>query len=172
MPDEVTASRDAASGFGATAQTNDNAEQIADLLDQVRDLMIEDGADAATAEALTNFARPATPAFAGNLADLNRMGQIAVTGKIDTPPGEDDIETTDISDAFVEPPAPALAPAGLQTPMGQIDAEGNPVAGAEGRGAGGLSAMTKAELLDEASARGVDVSASASKAEIIAALEG
>lgn len=101
MPDQMTAAT-RASGFGATEQKTGNAEAIADLLDRVRDLMVEDGADPATAEALTNYARPNTPAVAGNLADLNRMGQVALQGKIDTPPGEADIPATDISDAFVE----------------------------------------------------------------------
>lgn len=133
MADKVTAGTkptgiDRTAGFGATEQKSDNAEQIAELLDQVRDLMVEDGADPATAEALTNYARPNTPAVAGNLADLMRMGQIAVKGEIDTPVGEDQVETSDLADAFVEPPAPDLN-TGLQTPMGQIDGEGKAVEG-------------------------------------------
>lgn len=166
---------DNAQGFGGTPQTNNNDEQISDLLDQVRDLMIEDGRDPATAEALTNYARPATPAIAGNLADLNRMGQVVVAGKIDTPPGQDDEETSNIEDAFKEPPAPPNPATGLQTPLGQVDAEGKPVGADVGEGDDGgdgdLGSMTKAELLDEAERRGVEVSSSATKAEIQAALE-
>lgn len=176
MADNVTAGTQAAgfdrsAGFGATEQKNDNADQIAELLDQVRDLMIEDGADPATAEALTNYARPATQAVAGNLADLMRMGQIAVKGEVDTPPGQADIPATDLKEAFAEPPAPDLNQ-GLQTPMAQIDDEGNPVTGpkADAGGAGGLDGMTKAELVDEAERRGVEVSSSWTKQEIIDAL--
>lgn len=103
MADKVTTTKKDA---GAT----DNSAKIADLLDQARDLMVEDGADPATAEALTNFARPGTPAIVGNLADLQRMGAIAVTGMMPTPPGQDDLETTDTGDAFVEPPAAPTPP--------------------------------------------------------------
>lgn len=156
---------DNAAGFGATAQTDNNSQQIADLLDQVRDLMVEDGADPATAEALTNFARPTSPAIAGNLADLNRMGQIAVQGSIDTPVGQDSEMTTNIQDAFKEPPAPALAPAGLQTPMGQIDAEGNPVTDG-----GNGDSRTKAELQAELDSRGIAYSSSDTKSDLIAKL--
>jgi T4 recombination endonuclease VII, dimerisation len=157
---------DNAAGFGASAQTDNNSQQIADLLDQVRDLMVEDGQDPATAEALTNFARPTSPAIAGNLADLNRMGQIAVQGSIDTPVGQDSEQTTNIQDAFKEPPAPALAPAGLQTPMGQIDGEGNPVTDA---GNGGDS-RTKAELQAELDSRGIPYTSSDTKADLVAKL--
>lgn len=89
----------------------DNSAKIADLLDQARDLMVEDGADLATAEALTNFARPGSPDIVGNLADLQRMGAIAVTGTMPTPPGQDDLKTTNTADAFVEPPAAPVPPA-------------------------------------------------------------
>ncbi|MCA1843274.1 MAG: SAP domain-containing protein [Actinobacteria bacterium] len=163
---------DNAQGFGATAQTDNNSEEIARLLDQVRDLMVEDGSDPATAEALTNYARPATPAIAGNLADLNRMGQIAVTGKIDTPPGQDDEATTSIEDAFKEPPAAPLAPAGLQTPMGQIDAEGKPTGGTvgstESAGTGtDYEGKTKAELQGELDSRSIAWNSADTKQDLI-----
>ncbi|MCA1846245.1 MAG: hypothetical protein LC792_24235 [Actinobacteria bacterium] len=166
---------DNAQGFGATAQTDNNNDQINDLLDQVRDLLAEDGADPATAEALTNFARPASPAIAGNLADLNRMGQIAVTGKMDTPPGQDDVATTDINDAFKEPPAAALAPAGLQTPMGQIDADGNPIGGGGGPTATAPAngdTRTKSDLQAELDAKGIAYTSADTKADLIAKLNG
>lgn len=163
---------DRAGGFGSTEQKTDNADQIRELLDQVQELMIEDGADPATAEALTNYARPASPAYAGNLADLNRMGQVAVQGSIDTPPGEPDIETSSLEDAFdFVPPAPDLN-TGLQTPMGQVDAEGRAVGAEVEAGAGSgdgsdLDSMTKSELLDEAGSRGIEVSSAWTKQEII-----
>jgi hypothetical protein len=129
--------------------------------------MVEDGADPATAEALTNYARPATPAIAGNLADLNRMGQIAVTGKVDTPPGQADIPATNLEEAFAAPPAPDLN-TGLQTPMGQIDAEGNPVEGTSSAS----DSRTKAELQAELDARGIEYTSSETKADLIAKLGG
>lgn len=163
---------DNAQGFGASAQTDKNSEQIADLLDQVRDLMVEDGADPATAEALTNYARPATITLSGNLADLNRMGQIANQGKIDTPPGQEDIPAGNIEEAFttILPAAPNLAPAGLQTPMGQIDSDGNPIGG--GGNGGGLDSMTKTELQAEADSRGVEYNSGDTKSDLIAKLGG
>jgi hypothetical protein len=170
MADNVTAGTqaagfDRAGGFGATEQRDDNSDQIRDLLDQVQQLMIEDGADPATAEALTNYARPAQQSIAGNLADLNRMGQIAVTGKVDTPPGQKDIPATDLSEAFAEPPAPDLN-TGLQTPMGQVDADGNPVDGGGGNG----DSRTKAEIQAELDDRGIAYTSSDTKAELLAKL--
>lgn len=192
MADNVTAGTQAAgfdrsAGFGSTVQKDDNSDQIRELLDQVQELMIEDGTDPATAEALTNYARPATPAIAGNLADLMRMGQIAVTGKVDTPAGQDDIEATDLKEAFAEPPAPDLN-TGLQTPMGQIDEEGKPTGANVGEGdegtattdtgeeaeaedGDGYETMSKAELQAECDARGIEYTQANTKAELIAALE-
>lgn len=152
---------DNAAGFGATAQSSDNSDQIRRLLDQVQDLMIEDGADPATAEALTNYARPATPAYAGNLADLNRMGQVALQGSIDTPPGQADEETTNITDAFKEPPAPDLN-TGLQTPMGTTEPADT---GADS------GTQTKADLQAQLDERGIAYPSSATKAELQALLD-
>lgn len=171
MADNVTAATQAAgfdrsAGFGATRQSDDNSDEIRRLLDQVQQLMIEDGADPATAEALTNYARPNTPALAGNLADLNRMGQIAVTGKVDTPPGQADIPATELTEAFAEPPAPDLN-TGLQTPMGQIDAEGNPV-----ESTGSSDSRTKAEIQAELDERGIEYTSSDTKADLLAKLNG
>lgn len=107
MADKATTSRSTPAG--------DNSAKIAGLLDQVRDLMVEDGADPATAAALTDFARPGTPQIVGNLADLQRMGAIVVTGTMPTPPGQDDLKTTNTGDAFVEPPANETAVTGQVT---------------------------------------------------------
>ena len=102
-----TANKDTASGFGATPTSN-NAEKVNSLLDQVRDLLVEDGNDYATAEALTNFARQGSPPIVGNLADLQRMGAIAVEGEIPAnamPTGDQTPQqTSNIQDAFAEPP--------------------------------------------------------------------
>lgn len=172
MADNVTAGTKAAgfdrsAGFGATEQKTDNDDRIRELLDQVQELMIEDGADPATAEALTNYARPNAPAIAGNLADLNRMGQIAVTGKVDAPPGQADIPASDIKEAFAEPPAPDLNQ-GLQTPMGRIDGEGKPLEGnVGGDGGSDYDSMTKAELQEEADRRGVEYTTADTKADLI-----
>lgn len=103
MADKVTATKKAST----TTETTDNKAKINDLLQQVQDLMVEDGQDVGTAEALTNFARSGEPAIVGNLADLQRLGAIAVTGEIPAnamPTGDQGvIETTNIEDAFAEP---------------------------------------------------------------------
>ena len=157
------ADRDTASGFGATAESNDNQQQINNLLDQVRDLLAEDGVDYATAEALTNFARRGSAPIVGNLADLQRLGAIAVEGQIPAnamPTGDQaSIETSNIQDAFAEPPAPATAQAGPQIRSGNTGGNG-----------GNLDSMTKAELEAEASRRGVNVSSSMTKQEMIDAI--
>lgn len=159
---------DSAQGFGATSPSGKNDDQIRELLDQVQELMIEDGADPATAEALTNYARPATVTLSGNLADLNRMGQVVLQGKIDTPPGQVDEETSNTDDAFKEPPAPPNPATGLQTPMGRIDAEGNPVSGGGGNG----DSRTKSEIQAELDSRGIAYSSGDTKAELLEKLNG
>lgn len=171
MADEMTAASRAA-GFGATEQKTDNSDQISELLDQVRDLMVEDGADAATAEALTNFARPTSITYAGNLADLNRMGKIAVRGEIDTAAGEKNIPATDLSEAFAQPPEPDLNQ-GLQTPLGQITGEGEPTGTTVGDTTDASSdTRTKADLQAELDAQGIEYSSSDTKSELLAKLEG
>jgi Ca2+-binding RTX toxin-like protein len=109
MADKTTASKSSAKA-GADTQT-----KINDLLQQVQDLMVEDGQDPATAEALTNFARQGSAPIVGNLADLQRMGAIAVTGEIPAnamPTGDQAVQkTSNIEDAFAEPPAAPAPPA-------------------------------------------------------------
>lgn len=188
---------DSAAGFGATEQTDNNSEEIRRLLNQARDLMIEDGTDPATAEALVGYAMPVAPAFSGNFADLNRMGQIAAQGQIETPPGQDNVQTSNLNDAFTNTNPPGVHEAtqdtagggDLQTPMAQIDEEGNPTGDTEdgGDGGGGDAAaddggddgggdqpvddsMTKAELEAEANRRGISVTSSMTKAEMIEAI--
>jgi hypothetical protein len=174
---------DRAAGFGATTQTSKNSEEIRRLLEQARDLLIEDGVDPATAEAQIGFAMPAMPSVSGNLADLHRMGQVVVQGRIDTPVGQRDIVTSDINEAFHNPqPPPGPNPAtGLQTPLGQVDAEGRPTGAVEegvaapddsgGDGGSDYGSMTKAELQAEADERGIAYTSSDTKADLIAKLE-
>jgi hypothetical protein len=181
---------DNAAGFGATNPTTDNDAEIRRLLEQARDLMIESGVDPATAEAQIGFAMPAAPAVAGNLADLNRMGQVVVQGRIDTPVGQEDEETSSLEAAFKEPPAAPTAEAGtgLQTPLGSIDAEGRPTGGTEegvaaadpegdaggDTGDGGdtdWNSRTKAEIQAELDSRGVEYNSGDTKADLIARLE-
>lgn len=87
----------------------DNTDAINAKLDEARDLMVEDGMDEGTANALIGFARPAEPSIVGNFADLQRMGAIAVSGKLPAnsmPAGQDQAatDTSSINDAFAAPP--------------------------------------------------------------------
>lgn len=79
---------------------------INDKLDEARQLMVESGMPAGTADAMLNAARPNDPSagVVGNLADLQRMGAIVQTGIMPTPPEVEDLETDDIKDAFAESP--------------------------------------------------------------------
>lgn len=110
MADKTTSTKKA-----STTTETDNTAKINDLLRQAQDLMVEDGMDPATAEALTNFGRQGSPAIVGNLADLQRMGAIAVTGELPAgamPTGDQGvIETTNTADAFAEPPKAEPTPA-------------------------------------------------------------
>ena len=91
-----------------TATRSDQDEQnqkINDALDKAKDAMIEAGMPPDQADAMLNAARPnGSGGIVGNFADLQRMGAIAQTGVMPTPPIEEDVETSDITDAFVEAP--------------------------------------------------------------------
>ena len=99
MADKTTSTRSA-------QDDQDKANQkINDALDKAKDAMIEAGMPPDQADAMLNAARPSgSGGIVGNFADLQRMGAIAQTGVMPTPPIEEDVETTDIKDAFVEAP--------------------------------------------------------------------
>lgn len=147
-------------------------------IDELRDLLVESGQmDEATAEASLFAVRPGDGGtIVGNLADLQRMGAIAVTGEIPAmamPEGDQGtIETTNIQDAFAEPPSvdgeidpntgqPRVENRGeVLEPTDQARPDTQPVS----------ESMTKQELLDEASRRGVTADDSMTKADIISAI--
>lgn len=95
MADKATATK-------SSAPADPNAEVNA-ALDTAKDAMIKAGMPADQADALLNAARPnGTGTVVGNYADLQRMGAIAATGVMPTPPAEDDLKTTDLKEAFVD----------------------------------------------------------------------
>jgi hypothetical protein len=97
MADKTTSTR---SAQDATAESN---KKINDLLDQAKDAMVEAGMPPDQADAMLNAARPSGGGtVVGNYADLQRMGAIAATGTMPTPPPEDDVQTTDLNEAFVD----------------------------------------------------------------------
>lgn len=86
----------------STKKTDPN-DEINALLDQAKDKMVAAGMPPDQADALLNAARPnSAGTVVGNYADLQRMGAIAQTGVMPTPPGEDDVETSNIEEAFTE----------------------------------------------------------------------
>lgn len=197
MADQVTTT--GTTGTTTSATTDDSSDLTAEInakLDEVRELMIESGMSADTADAALFSARPNTPVIVGNFADLNRLGAIVVTGAYPTPVGTPDVETTNTDDAFVEPPfvgpndvlinaMPPDHPVAIATADAvetKIDGRGpggvpNPASGAARASTSStssdLSSMSKQQLLDEADRRGViGVSESNTKAEILAALGG
>lgn len=115
MADKPTSTSKTTTAKSDSGSDGDNSAKINDLLAQVQDLMVQDGQDPATAEALTNFARSGSPPIVGNLADLQRMGAIAVTGEIPAnamPTGDQTAQkTSNVNDAFAEPPAAPTPPA-------------------------------------------------------------
>lgn len=115
MADEVTTSSSTSAKTAdkkSTAKEVDHNSEINKHLDAARDAMVKAGTPLADAEAFLNSARPrGGGSRVGNFADLQRMGKIQTEGIIATPPGQDDIETSDIKDAFVEDPkGDAVAP--------------------------------------------------------------
>jgi hypothetical protein len=122
---------------------------VDDAIDALRQAMLDEGQDPDTVEAKLHMAKPSETNIVGNYADLQRMGAIAQTGVLPTPPGQEDIETDDITEAFVavETPADEQAAADADT-----------------------DSMTKADMQAELEARGVDYPASATKAELQALL--
>jgi hypothetical protein len=130
---------------------------VSEAVDALREAMLERGDDPGTVEAQLSAVKPKEENIVGNYADLQRMGAIAQTGTLPTPPGEEDIETSDLSDAFVEVAGPD---------------EGTGSAAAGNGGEGGYDTWTKAELQAELDAAGVEYTSAETKADLIAKLEG
>jgi hypothetical protein len=132
---------------------------VDDAVEALRQAMLDEGQDPGSVEAKLHAVIPNTGGdLVGNYADLQRMGAIATTGTMPTPPGDEDLETSDLSDAFVEPAPPA-------------DTDGAAAAPAEGdttpEGEVAFEDMTKAELQAELDSRGVEYSSGATKAELV-----
>jgi hypothetical protein len=121
---------------------------VSEAIDALRQAMLDEGQDPDTVEAKLHMAKPNEVNIVGNYADLQRMGAIAQTGVLPTPPGQEDIETDDITEAFVAVESPAD----------------------EEAAAADTDSMTKADMQAELEARGVDYPASATKADLQALL--
>lgn len=126
---------------------------VTDAIDALRQAMLDEGQDPGAVEAKLHMIKPNETNLVGNYADLQRMGAIAQTGVLPTPPTEEDIETDDITDAFVEPQTHEDVGSGnAPNPTFESDVD--------------TDSMTKAELQAELDARGVEYPASATKADL------
>lgn len=114
------------------------SDRIQAAVDELKAAMVEEGVDPGTADAQLRFILPAEHAVRGNYADLQRMGAIAQTGTMPTPPGQDDKDTDDVSEAF-SGENPDTVPAGDMT---KADLQ----AALDDKGIEYTSSMTKAEL--------------------------
>jgi hypothetical protein len=131
---------------------------VDDAVEALRQAMLDEGQDPGSVEAKLHAAIPNTEGdLVGNFADLQRMGAIATTGTLPTPPGDEDVETSDLSDAFVEPSPPGDGDGGGTATAADTTAEGEVA----------FEDMTKAELQAELDSRGVEYSASATKQELV-----
>lgn len=171
MADAITTTR------GYNVPTSDDVKELNDLLDQVKQKMQDMGADPGTADALIQAARPPEMTIVGNLADLQRMGSIAVNQEIPTAPTETNIESTDINDAFKltdqQEEQQRINEAELfgetRTLATSVVNEGTPGTG-EPAQSDVSDSMTKADLLNTAMERGVSANDGMTKQEIIDAI--
>ncbi len=151
-------------------KAENNNDAINAKLDEVRELMVEDGMSEDSADALLGFARPSDGGLVvGNFADLQRMGMVAVEGKIvkNAMPADQDqgeVETSNLEDAFAEPPVQPTDEE-LSRQAGTLPSNTRSDEENAARASGGGSS-TKAELLEQARAQGIEVNDSMTKAEI------
>lgn len=130
------------------------SDRIQAAVDELKAALVEEGIDPGTADAQLNSILPGEGDVRGNYADLQRMGAIAVTGTMPTTPGEEDVQTTNVDEAFTgENPATQDVSGGGQD---SVPADG-----------GG----TKADLQAQLDAKGIEYTSSMTKAELQAALD-
>lgn len=139
------------------------ADAVAQKFDELRQAMIDAGEDPGQVDAKLSMVKPPTPSIVGNYADLQRMGAIAQTGVMPTPPGEDDLVTNNLTDAFVELPAQGDEADQPTTTDGANQAAADTPDN---------DTRTKADLQAELDAKGVEYPSTATKADLVALLEG
>jgi hypothetical protein len=123
---------------------DDNKSAIKAKVKELQDLLVEDGMDRTTAEAITFAAMPPSDNIVGNLADLQRMGAIAVTGSMPAPPLQEEEETTDTNDAFKKPRSSDIDEDRLA--LGRVDTGDSPPLG-ENAGEEPTEAPNPAEIV-------------------------
>lgn len=133
-------------------------DRVQAAVDELKAALAEEGMDPGTTDAQLKYILPPEHAVVGNYADLQRMGAIAVTGTMPTPPGEEDLDTDDVKEAFTGE-NPALQTTGL---------EGGPDTPAPTDSNGG---PTKADLQAQLDAKGIAYTSAMTKADLQAALD-
>lgn len=139
--------------LGGATRKEENVTAREDAIEALRQALLDEGQDPGTVEGMLHMVKPPETNLVGNYADLQRMGAIVQSGVLPTPPTEEDIETSNIEDAFVAP-----------QPQGDPDESGKSPNVAADTGNG--DSMTKAELQAELDARGIEYPSSATKADL------
>lgn len=133
-------------------------DRVQAAVDELKAALAAEGMDPGTTDAQLRYILPPEPTVVGNYADLQRMGAIAVTGVMPTPPGEDDVKTDNTDEAFTGE-NPAVQASGL---------EGGPDAPAP---APTDTGPTKADLQAQLDAKGIAYTSAMTKADLQAALD-
>jgi hypothetical protein len=133
------------------------SERTRAALEELKAAMEEDGADPGTVDAQLHGIVPniGEEHIRGNYADLQRMGAIAQTGTMPTPPGEEDVQTTDITEAFTATNPETQA----------VDDSADDDVPANG------GTQTKADLQAALDEKGIEYTSSATKADLQALLD-
>lgn len=162
MPDEMTTT--GALG-GGRRKEEESVGAVEDAIETLKQAMLDEGQDPGSVDAKLHAVIPNNEGnIVGNYADLQRMGAIAQEGVLPTPPGEEDVETDDITEAFIEVPGPIDDNTGRPTTRGNADADANVDNDDD------TDSMTKAELQAELDERGIEYPSSATKADLQALL--
>lgn len=134
------------------------SSDVQEAVDNLREALIAEGMDEATADAKLAAVNPLQTNIVGNLADLHRVGALVA---------DEETDNADVLNEAIAVPAEAA----LAASQGDGTGSGAPGAGG-GSDNGGLNSLTKAELQERADAAGIETSSSMTKAELVAALEG
>lgn len=75
-------------------------DRVKAAVEELHAALVDEGMDSGTVEAQLKYILPPEETVVGNYADLQRMGAAVVKGVIPTPPGQDDIKSSKLEDAF------------------------------------------------------------------------
>ena len=147
MPDQMTTTGSLGGGTRKEETVSTENDAVLEAVENLRQAMLDRGDDPGTVEGQLHMVKPPETNIVGNYADLQRMGSIVQSGILPTPPLEEDIETSNIEDAFI--------------PVPDADVEKDSADNADTN-----DTRTKAEIQADLDARGIEYSSSATKAEL------